>query len=108
MGKSFNIFKGIFTAPVSGTYFFTFTAVKGRDPYHGSEVYIFHNDALIGTAYGTSLPFSTLSLNSVLKLQEGDKVYLQKGGGDVIIALDDTLKRLLHFSGWLLEEGPKK
>ncbi len=101
---------GIFTAPVSGTYFFAFSAIKGKSKDSGTEVYLYHNNQLVAAAYGTLGQKSTLALQSVLLLKSGDKVYLQKGLGDSIMyeKLDrEKHERTTHFTGWLLEESSK-
>jgi len=107
VGRAMNLTTGVFTAPVFGTYFFSFSAIKGRNSQFGTEMYLYHNNAVIGTAFGSPSVHSTLSLHAVLELKEGDKVYLVKGVGDDIMALKyhDPVKRTTHFSGWLLQEG---
>ena len=72
---------GVFTAPVPGTYFFLFSAVKGRSWGSGTEVYLYHNEELIGTAYGAPTDRPVLMLQSLLALKSGDKVRLVKGQG---------------------------
>ena len=76
----------------------------------GTEVYLYHNNQLIGAAYGTVGQKTTLVLQSVLQLESGDEVYLQKGLGDTILydkLENEKHERTTHFTGWLLEESSK-
>lgn len=99
---------GIFTAPVCGTYFFAFSGIKGKSKDGGTEVYLYHNNTLVAAAYGTLGQKTTLTMQSVLQLKKGDKVYLQKGLGDTILYEklgNEKHERTTHFTGFLLEEN---
>ena len=53
---------------------------------------------------------TTLALQSLLQLKQGDKIYLQKGLGDTIIfekLEKEKHERTTHFTGWLLEGSSK-
>lgn len=97
---------GVFTAPITGIYFFSFSAVKGNIWDQGAEVYLYLNGEVIGTAYGAPGDRSTLSLQSILELKKGDKIHLVKGPGDDIYASSEINVRMTtHFTGGLLDSG---
>ena len=101
-----NLGTGIFTAPVSGTYYFAFSAVKGKSTDYGAEVDLYLNGEPIAKSYGTAQPYATLSLHSTLELKSGDKIHLRKGPGDEINGRsDDDASLTTHFTGWLIAEG---
>jgi len=106
-GGAMDLTSGVFTAPVPGTYFFLFSAVKGKELYMGTEVYLYRNDELVASAYGTPGDRSTFFLQSMIELKLGDKIKLVKGEGDVIHAQagNKYLKLTTHFTGWLMESG---
>jgi len=102
IGGGMNLETGIFTAPVSGTYYFAFSAVKGRSTDSGSEAKLYLNGKSVAKSYATAQPLATMSLHSTLELKSGDKVSLRKGPGDEI---DDSPDSSTQFTGWLIEEG---
>jgi hypothetical protein len=91
---------GIFTAPRPGTYFFSFSAIAG-----GGNLYIglYVNGNFIGTGHSSSA-WQTLTLQSTIHLNAGDKVYVQIWDGVGYLHEYGT-HRYTHFSGWLLEEN---
>jgi len=54
IGGPMDLTTGIFTAPVPGKYFFSFSATKGNNINYGTEVHLYHNNELVGAAYGTT------------------------------------------------------
>ncbi len=103
IGGGMNLKTGIFTTPVTGIYYFAFSANKGRSEGFGAEVMLYLNGKSVAKSYATAIPWATLSLFSTLELKSGDKVYLRKGVGDEIYSRPDSLTT--HFCGWLIEEG---
>lgn len=105
-GGAMNLTSGVFTAPVPGSYFFLFSAIKGAAWGSGTEIYLYHNKEFIGTAYGSPNDRPVLMMQSLLELKSGDKVRLVKGVGDEINAASNANTTMTtHFTGWLLDGG---
>ncbi|CAB1340886.1 unnamed protein product [Coregonus sp. 'balchen'] len=78
---------GIFTAPVRGVYYFTFTAMDHLG--HNMGVKLYHNDLRVMfnenmniNSYGYNVHISNAFS---LVLEEGDEVYPQAGGSMIIV-----------------------
>ena len=94
VGNAFNISTGIFTAPLSGTYFFIFSSFADNT-YSSLSFNLQLNDAQIAICYS---PYGIYYCNIpyTLKLSSGDRiqVYLQQGSTNNA-----------NFVGWLVEEN---
>ncbi len=99
VGGAMNLGSGIFTAPKSGTYFFSFSGITdGSDKSLHIALYVNENRIGTGNSFGK---YDTLSLQSTLHLSAGDKISLRiKEYG----ALFDDSNHYSHFTGWLLYE----
>ncbi len=97
VGGALNLKSGIFSAPRTGTYFFSFSAISG-----GGNLYIglYVNDNRIGTGHSTS-GSETLSIHSTLYLNVRDNVSMRIWHGSY---LHDNINHYTHFIGWLVEE----
>jgi hypothetical protein len=100
VGGGMNITSGIFTAPKSGIYFFSFTGVKNSaaDPL---RVDFYHNSNYITIAYGTNVSgLFTVTLSLTLSVKSGDQISLRLAHGQ----LHDNAGYYTNFNGILLQE----
>ena len=94
-----NINTGVFTAPRSGTYHFSFAFMKDEQA-KPIVIFIRKNGANIGAAHTPTSPNIKIhsSLPATLKLKSGDTV-------DLFQMLDGNMySQYTHFTGWLIEE----
>ena len=104
IGGGMNMTLGVFTAPKAGTYAFTFSILKNGYSYESLNVYLRRNGIRIGVSVaGVGLVAIPTNQQSILKLEKGDRIDLQKGQGG---QLSECSNRDIchHFSGCLLEE----
>ena len=97
-GNAMDINSGIFTAPVDGTYLFSFAGIKD-DSKKFTRISLRLNDANIGSAGASEkTPWATFSLQSILKLNQGDNIdlFLQNG------TYFDSNNHWGHFVGSLI------
>lgn len=75
VGSGWNTATSEFLAPSSGVYFFTFAAMSDR--YTNFRVSLIHNGAEVVSAYGDADGYQMGSQSAVIRLNAGDRVYLQ-------------------------------
>jgi len=103
-GKGMQVLTGVFTAPVSGIYHFSFKGLNRRGLI---SIHLRVNYGIIGNAYADSFSIDRnlhLGLHATLKLNKGDRVDLFKDLTTGSGLLQDDMTPDTHFSGWLLDE----
>ena len=101
VGGGMNITSGIFTAPKSGIYFFSFTGLKSNSNTTNLDVELFHNSNYITRATTQNVAgLFTVTLSSTLSLNSGDQISLQLVQGQ----LYDSYAHHTNFNGMLLQE----
>lgn len=104
VGAAMNITSGIFTAPRTGRYFFSFlTLIRAQ----GGSIHLAlrMNGVVVGYAFGDSQTYESTSVNTLLELRTGDKIWLaiiHRHGSSYIH--DHSNYQYTHFTGWLLDE----
>lgn len=94
-GNAFNMSSGVFTAPRSGTYSFSFTSKSGSSSSESIWYDFQLNDETISTCNTSYYAGLQCHIPAILLLNSGDYVqlYLTKGFTDAA-----------YFTGWLLSE----
>ena len=104
-----NLSTGIFTAPVFGTYFFSFSGIgsMGSTLKDGKlQVSLIRNNNPIGKGEAQltqGFSSDTLTLQSTIYLQAGDQVWVYINLNEEMQLFDDW-GHFTHFTGWLLQE----
>ena len=102
-GSALNLSTEKFTAPVAGTYFFTFAGdVDFPTPgFAWMHVALVLNGNTVGIVQSNSNGFGTLSIHSTLHLQVNDQVWVK-----IDDKLSDPYLRggFYHFTGSLLDQ----
>ncbi|XP_053177552.1 complement C1q-like protein 2 [Scomber japonicus] len=98
-GQAYSPSTGLFTAPVSGAYYFSFNTLDTRNNVW-RRVYLYHNDKSVLFSYNYSANgWESVSNSLVLQLEKGDVVYLVLPAGYSVY--DDTADHTT-FNGFLL------
>jgi hypothetical protein len=110
IGGAMDLSSGKFTAPRTGTYFFSFTGMIGFPTLSSSVSYlvvgIFLNGVVIGNSWDDEA--NTVAsqevpvvVQSTVNLQQGDQIWLQITG----ITAGVAMHSVRSFTGWLLQEN---
>ncbi|XP_053180776.1 uncharacterized protein LOC128364266 [Scomber japonicus] len=99
-GQVYSPITGVFTAPVRGAYYFSFTTMDNRSNAW-STVYLYHNDKMVlwNSDYIYGSGHNRLSNSLVLQLEKGDVVYLVLRAGQSVF---DNTEDHTTFNGFLL------
>jgi hypothetical protein len=110
IGGAMDLSSGKFTAPRTGTYFFSFNGLIGYPTSSSTVPYlilgIFLNGVEIGRSWNDEANTVVtqevpLVLQSTVNLQQGDQIWLQI----VTISTEVKLYTVPAFTGWLLQEN---
>ena len=100
VGGGMNITSGIFTAPKSGIYFFSFNGLTDR-PANYLDAELYQNSNLIARAHGHDFDgYWTATLSATLNLKSGDQISLRLVQGQ----LQNNSLHHTNFNGMLLQE----
>lgn len=107
IGGAMNLTSGIFTAPTPGLYFFTFSGFVGTSNFDGSYFWmrLMMNDTEVSAGAVRGDGYDTLALQSTLKLNTNDRVWLKIAGllSNALVYEYSTVRNI-HFTGQLLQE----
>nr|AST51799.1 C1qDC6 [Sinohyriopsis cumingii] len=103
-GNGYNIYGGIFTAPVHGIYIFHFFSLADKDSEIWQELY--HNNDYVCALYGrTPSEFAAAGNTAIVHLRSGDIVQIKERYNNTVYGQQDQLYST--FSGALIiRESP--
>ena len=108
VGNAMNAASGIFTAPKTGIYFFSFSGLGSSKSATFPQLYL--NGILIGSGWADNIGSSdgaddipTFTLQSTVQLNAGDQISLKLDSWGTGFLWDDG-NHYTHFTGWLLQE----
>ncbi|XP_072316164.1 caprin-2-like [Eucyclogobius newberryi] len=98
MGRAYNSVTGIFTAPVKGVYYFTFTGYKPvGDAYTAIRMY--HNQEMLLYNWGPESQHVLYSHARIVQMEEGDVFYTKLPVNHILY---DNINNYTSLSGFLL------
>jgi hypothetical protein len=99
IGGAMDLATGVFTAPVNGRYFFSFSAHSWTTTNEGNRIRLRVNGVIVGRSFSPEKQYN-LPISATLDLKRGDRVDVFLYGG----SLWDNNSFYTQFSGILLEE----
>uniref|UniRef100_A0A3Q3XDY7 C1q domain-containing protein n=1 Tax=Mola mola TaxID=94237 RepID=A0A3Q3XDY7_MOLML len=99
VGRAYNQSAGVFTAPVRGLYFFSFTAADYLKGYMGVYLYRNNQPIIFNLGLNDHGGYTSVSNSVALQLEEGDGVRL---GLPASYRLYDDSRNFTVFSGFLV------
>ncbi|XP_071171117.1 heavy metal-binding protein HIP-like [Mytilus edulis] len=99
INKDYHASTGVYTAPIAGVYQFSCSVMT---PYSKTlRVFLWKNDTKTVAIYPGNTGHNMGTLNMVLELRKGDKVYIKQGGGEKDIHSNSN-SNFSMFSGYLI------
>ena len=100
IGDALDLKTGMFTAPVSGVYFFSFDAHSSSNE---GRVHLHKNGVHVGESFGNNGHYRSLQLHlaSILQLDAGDKIQVNLRSGEIS---ENANSHYTHFTGMLLND----
>uniref|UniRef100_UPI0037E77612 myosin heavy chain, clone 203-like n=1 Tax=Semicossyphus pulcher TaxID=241346 RepID=UPI0037E77612 len=99
IGQAYNQTAGVFTAPVRGLYFFSFTAADYQKGYMGLHLYRNNQPIIFNLDLNAHGGYASTSNGVALQLEAGDGVHLSLPAS---YRLYDDVRNFSVFSGFLL------
>ena len=103
VGDGYKGYSGVFTAPSSGVYFFTWTIYSGGNGE--TKLQIFINDRILGNTYSdtrTTGSFDSDSGSMVVHLNAHDNVFIRAGRDCTTSIISNSYYGISTFAGWKL------
>lgn len=98
--KDYDPITGVYTAPTSGVYQFSCTVMTSSGGV--LRVFLWKNDAKTVAVYPGQMGYNTGTLNMVLELNKGDKIYIKQGETEEKSIYSESASNFCLFSGYLI------
>ncbi|XP_063434264.1 multimerin-2-like [Mytilus trossulus] len=98
--KDYDPITGVYTAPTSGVYQFSCTVMTSSGGQ--LRVFLWKNDAKTVAVYPGQIGYNTGTLNMVLELNKGDKIYIKQGESQENSIYSEPSSNFCLFSGYLI------
>ena len=105
VGDGYNGYSGVFTAPSSGVYFFTWTIYSGGNGEIKLQIFI--NDRTLGHLYSDARGVDSATLDSdsgsmLVHLNVHDNVFIRTGRDCTTSIISNSYYGISTFAGWKL------
>ncbi|XP_052101290.1 multimerin-2-like [Mytilus californianus] len=104
--KHYDPITGVYTAPKPGVYQFSCTVMTSSNGV--LRVFLWKNNAKTVAVYPGQIGYNTGTLNMVLELNKGDKIYIKQGGSEEKSIYSESHSNFSLFSGFLIRSTTNK